>query len=530
MSLVKENKMHELTRKNVEKALSLLRELGVNLEKPLPSAMVGDRKFYLEEKKIEKYSPVDESLVCSFQCANNKVVDNVIEESKKAFYEWQDIPAPKRGEVVLSIAEEFNRYKKELAIILTWEVGKPIVESIGEIQELIDIGRFATGLSRQLCGITTHSERHNHRLYEQWHPLGVVGIITAFNFPVAVWSWNSLIALVCGNTCVWKPSEKAPLTSLITHLLSIRAIKNMGYNPAILSYVFGTYDTGIFLTSNDKIALISATGSVRMGKSVAETVSKRLGKYLLELGGNNAIIISDKGDLSLALRVTLFGAIATAGQRCTSIRRAIISEKIYEKFRDELLKSYHQIRIGNPFREDIHAGPLIDEKATEVFLNAIENAKMQGARLLYGGHKLSGPEYPSDYYVFPAIMECDKPLPITCEETFGPLLYLFKYKTIQEAISLNNEVPQGLSSSIITNDIREAELFLSHKGSDCGIANVNTSTSGAEIGLAFGGEKYTGGGREAGSDAWKNYMRRQSVTINWSGELPLAQGIVFPET
>jgi len=515
--------------KHIESVLAFVRELGIDIGKALPCAMVGDREIYGQGESHSKTSPVDGSHVCDATWCSEDIVNDVVEASWRAFLKWRCVPAPARGELVLKIAQEVEKYKSEIGALITWEVGKPYTEAKGEVQELIDIGRFAVGQSRQLYGITTHSERTDHRIYEQWHPLGVVAIITAFNFPVAVWSWNSLLALVCGDTCVWKPSEKTPLTSVVLHKLCVNVIKREGYDPAILSYVMGDGRVGHALAKNEKVALVSATGSVRMGKAVAQTVSARLGKYLLELGGNNAIIISDKGDLNLALRVLLFGAIGTAGQRCTSIRRAIISEKIYDKFKDMLVGAYRQIKIGNPFREDIHAGPLIDESAVDVLINAIESAKGQGGKLIYGGYRLTGADYPSPCYVMPAIVEAHHTMPITCEETFGPLLYLFRYSTIEEAIEMNNYVPQGLSSAIITRDIYEAELFLSARGSDCGIANVNTSTSGAEIGLAFGGEKATGGGREAGSDAWKHYMRRQSVTINWSGSLPLAQGIKFPE-
>jgi aldehyde dehydrogenase (NAD+) len=407
-------------------------------------------------------------------------------------------------------------------------MGKSYQEGLGEVQEMIDICDFAVGLSRQLYGLTMHSERENHRMYEQWHPLGIVGIISAFNFPVAVWSWNAMIAMVCGNVCVWKPSEKTPLSAIATHKI-INKILSENELEGVLSLVTDCEKKllGKKIASDARVALVSATGSTKMGKSVAEVVGSRLGKSLLELGGNNAIIISQNANIDIAIRAAVFGAIGTAGQRCTTTRRLIIQDSIYDSFIKNLMKAYEQIRIGNPLDEDNHMGPLIDKDAVEMYINAVDRVKKEGGKALIGGGVLEGEAYDSGCYVKPAIYEVENSFSVVQDETFAPILYVIKYSTLDQAIKIQNDVPQGLSSSIMTTKISEAEEFLSSSGSDCGIANVNIGTSGAEIGGAFGGEKETGGGRESGSDSWKAYMRRQTNTINYSDDLPLAQGIKF---
>ena len=405
-------------------------------------------------------------------------------------------------------------------------MGKSLQEGLGEVQEMIDICDFAVGLSRQLYGLTMHSERPDHRMYEQWHPLGVVGIISAFNFPVAVWSWNAMIAMVCGNVCVWKPSEKTPLSAIATHNIISKVLQDNKIE-GVLNLVTDCENQilGKTIASDSRVVLVSATGSTRMGKSVAEVVGKRLGKTLLELGGNNAMIISEHANMDIAIRGAVFGAVGTAGQRCTTTRRLIIHESVYDNFKDLLIKAYDQIKIGDPLDENNHMGPLIDTDAVRMYENAIENIKNEGGKTLIDGKVLKGDNYQSGCYVAPAIFEVNNKFKTVQSETFAPILYLIKYKNLQEAINIQNDVPQGLSSSIMTTKISEAEEFLSSAGSDCGIANVNIGTSGAEIGGAFGGEKETGGGRESGSDSWKAYMRRQTNTINYSDDLPLAQGL-----
>ena len=473
-------------------------------------------------------SPVDGNVIASVTETDEKSYERVIRTSSKAFVKWRKVPAPKRGEIVRKIGDELRVNKNSLGKLVSYEMGKSYQEGLGEVQEMIDICDFAVGLSRQLYGLTMHSERENHRMYEQWHPLGIVGIISAFNFPVAVWSWNAMIAMVCGNVCVWKPSEKTPLSAIATHKI-INKILSENELEGVLSLVTDCEKKllGKKIASDARVALVSATGSTKMGKSVAEVVGSRLGKSLLELGGNNAIIISQNANIEIAIRAAVFGAIGTAGQRCTTTRRLIIQDSIYDSFIKNLMKAYEQIRIGNPLDEDNQMGPLIDKDAVEMYVNAVDRVKKEGGKALIGGGVLEGEAYDSGCYVKPAIYEVENSFSVVQDETFAPILYVIKYSTLDQAIKIQNDVPQGLSSSIMTTKISEAEEFLSSSGSDCGIANVNIGTSGAEIGGAFGGEKETGGGRESGSDSWKAYMRRQTNTINYSDDLPLAQGIKF---
>jgi L-aminoadipate-semialdehyde dehydrogenase len=476
---------------------------------------------------IDSYSPVDEKLIASVLSADKKTYDSVIEQAQKAFIEWQLWPAPKRGDIVRQIGEALRKQKHSLGELVSYETGKSLQEGLGEVQEMIDICDYAVGLSRQLHGFTMHSERPGHRMYEQYHPLGIVGIISAFNFPVAVWSWNSMLALVCGDVCIWKPSEKTPLCAIACQHIVAEVFKKNNVPEGVNNLIIGDKNIGEWMSNDKRVALISATGSTRMGKAVGTAVAQRLGKSLLELGGNNAIIITENADLSIALTASVFGAAGTAGQRCTTTRRLVIHEKVYNKFKEKLVHAYKQLKIGNPLNEKNHVGPLIDKDAVKIYSNAIAAAKKEGAKFIVEGAVLKGKGYESGCYVQPCIAEVKNDFTIVQHETFAPILYLIKYKTMQEAIALQNAVPQGLSSSIITTDLKEAEQFLSAAGSDCGIANVNIGTSGAEIGGAFGGEKETGGGRESGSDAWKAYMRRQTNTINYTDKLPLAQGIKF---
>jgi aldehyde dehydrogenase (NAD+) len=437
------------------------------------------------------------------------------------------MPAPARGEIVRQIGNELRKNKESLGALVSYEMGKSLQEGYGEVQEMIDICDFAVGLSRQLHGLTMHSERPNHRMYEQWHPLGVVGIISAFNFPVAVWAWNAMLAAVCGNVCIWKPSEKTPATAVAVQNILKEVLVDNDLPEGIFTLVQGAREIGEMMTKDKRVALISATGSTRMGKEVGKVVGERLGKSILELGGNNAIILSQEADLKMALPAIVFGAVGTAGQRCTSTRRLIIHDSIYDSTIDKLKTIYTQLRIGNPLDENNHMGPLIDKDAVGNYTRALAAAKKEGGTLLAGGKVLSGEGYESGCYVEPAIVEAQNHFHIVQEETFAPILYVLKYNDLNEAIAMQNDVKQGLSSSIFTKNLQEAEQFLSAWGSDCGIANVNIGTSGAEIGGAFGGEKETGGGRESGSDAWKGYMRRQTNTINYGIDLPLAQGIKF---
>ena len=476
---------------------------------------------------IDSLSPVDGRHIASVTTTDKAGYEAVVTAAQKAFAQWRDWPAPRRGEVVRQIGEALRAHKSDLGRLVSYEMGKSLQEGYGEVQEMIDICDLAVGLSRQLHGLTMHSERPAHRMYEQWHPLGVVGIISAFNFPVAVWSWNAMIAWVCGNTCIWKSSEKTPLCALACQHIIAGVFALNKVPEGVCGLITGERETGEWLASDTRIPLISATGSTRMGKAVGTVVAARLGRSLLELGGNNAIVISSDADLNIAIPGAVFGAVGTAGQRCTSTRRLIIQEAIYEKVKEKLKTAYGQLRIGDPLDENNHVGPLIDKDAVRIYQSAIDQAKKQGCRFLVEGEVLTGDGFESGCYVRPCIAEARPEDPIVAHETFAPILYLLKYKTLDEAIAIQNGVPQGLSSAIMTLNLREAERFLSAAGSDCGIANVNIGTSGAEIGGAFGGEKETGGGRESGSDAWKAYMRRQTNTINYSTQLPLAQGIKF---
>ena len=472
-------------------------------------------------------SPVDGNPIASVSITTRENYDLVLKKAQEAFGVWRTWPAPKRGEVVRQVGEALREKKHALGSLVSYEMGKSLQEGMGEVQEMIDICDFAVGLSRQLHGLTMHSERPQHRMYEQWHPLGIVGIISAFNFPVAVWSWNSMLSWVCGNVTVWKGSEKTPLCALACQQIIAPIFKKNDVPEGVSCIVTGGRETGEWMSADPRLPLVSATGSTRMGKALASVVASRLGRSLLELGGNNAIIISEHADLDIAVLGAIFGAVGTAGQRCTSTRRLIIQESIYEKVKSRLVSAYAQLKIGNPLDEKNHVGPLIDQQAVAMYLQAIETCKKQGGHFIVEGGTLSGKGFESRCYVKPCIAEAGPNLGIVSQETFAPILYLLKYKTIDEAIQIQNNVPQGLSSAIMTLNLREAEQFLSVNGSDCGIANVNIGTSGAEIGGAFGGEKETGGGRESGSDAWKSYMRRQTNTINYSRKLPLAQGIRF---
>ena len=476
---------------------------------------------------INVHSPVDGSELGKVIYASESDYETVILKAQKAAEYWKTVPAPERGSIVRQYGIKLRAHKKELGKLVSLEMGKSYQEGLGEVQEMIDICDFAVGLSRQLYGLTMHSERPNHRMYEQWHPIGIVGIISAFNFPVAVWAWNSMIATVCGDVCVWKPSEKTPLTAIACHRLLESVITENKLPEGIFNLVIGNYKIGESLAKDKRIPMVSATGSTRMGKKVSEVVGARLGSSLLELGGNNAVIISEHANLDNALIAAVFGCVGTAGQRCTSTRRLLIHESIFETFKTKLVNAYGQLSIGNPLDENNHVGPLIDEDAVNAFTNAVEAVKNEGGEVLTGGEVLSGEGYESGCYVKPCIAIAKNHFNIVQEETFGPIVYLIPYQTLDEAIQLQNDVKQGLSSAIFTDNIQEAERFLSAAGSDCGIANVNIGTSGAEIGGAFGGEKETGGGRESGSDAWKKYMRRQTNTINYGTDLPLAQGIKF---
>lgn len=476
---------------------------------------------------ITSYSPVDGQAIASVFLADRDSYDSVINKAQEAFLEWRQWPAPRRGEVVRQLGNKLREYKEPLGQLVSWEMGKSLQEGLGEVQEMIDICDFAVGLSRQLYGLTMHSERPGHRMYEQWHPLGIVGIISAFNFPVAVWSWNAAIAWVCGDVCVWKPSEKTPLCAIACQKIVGDVFRENNVPEGVSSVVIGGRDTGEWLSNDERIPLVSATGSTRMGRAVGAAVAARMGRSLLELGGNNAIIISQHADLDMAVIGAAFGAVGTAGQRCTTTRRLIIHESVYDRFTGMLRHAYGQLKIGNPLDQHNHVGPLIDRDAVAMYLGAVEKCRAEGGRFLVEPGVLDGPGYESGCYVRPCIAEVSPGYAIVKQETFAPILYVMKYSTLEQAVAIQNEVPQGLSSAIMTLNLREAEYFLSHAGSDCGIANVNIGTSGAEIGGAFGGEKETGGGRESGSDSWKTYMRRQTNTINYTDKLPLAQGIKF---
>ena len=477
---------------------------------------------------LESYSPVDGKLIASVKTSTPEDYEKVMQAASAAFKTFRLMPAPQRGEIVRQFGEKLREKKEALGKLVSYEMGKSLQEGYGEVQEMIDICDFAVGLSRQLQGLTMHSERPGHRMYEQYHPLGIVGIISAFNFPVAVWSWNTALALICGDVCVWKPSEKTPLCGIACQNIIAEVIKENNLPEGISCLINGDYKIGELMSADKRIPLLSATGSTRMGKIVAQTVAGRLGKTLLELGGNNAIIVTPDADIKMTVIGAVFGAVGTAGQRCTSTRRLIIHESIYDKVKDAIVSAYGQLRIGNPLDENNHVGPLIDTHAVEMYNRALTKVVEEGGKILVEGGVLSGEGYESGCYVKPAIAEADNSYEIVQHETFAPVLYLLKYSgTVENAIDVQNGVAQGLSSAIMTNNLREAEHFLSVVGSDCGIANVNIGTSGAEIGGAFGGEKETGGGRESGSDAWKIYMRRQTNTINYTTSLPLAQGIKF---
>lgn len=502
-----------------------LKKLG--LLKKNKGTSTGLKSTASSKQYIDSYSPVDGAFIGSVSVTSKKEYEKVIQKAQDAYKVWRTMPAPKRGEIVRQYGDELRANKDALGRLVSYEMGKSLQEGYGEVQEMIDICDFAVGLSRQLYGLTMHSERPSHRMYEQWHPIGIVGIISAFNFPVAVWSWNAMIAMVCGDVCVWKPSEKAPICGIACQNILQKVLKANKVPEGVSCIINGDYTVGEYLTTDTRIPLISATGSTRMGKIVGATVAGRLGRSLLELGGNNAIIVTPNSDLKIVLTGAVFGAVGTAGQRCTSTRRLIVHESVYNKTKKALAKAYGQLKIGDPLNTKNHVGPLIDKDAVNTYLDSIKKAKAEGAKFIVEGGVLTGKAYSSGCYVQPCIAEVKNDYKIVQHETFAPILYIMKYKDLSEAIAMQNDVPQGLSSAIMTDSLKEAEMFLSAAGSDCGIANVNIGTSGAEIGGAFGGEKETGGGRESGSDSWKAYMRRQTNTINYSDQLPLAQGIKF---
>ncbi len=503
---------------------SFLQTLGLRAENDGTSTGL---KSSHSDNYIASYSPVDGKLIGKVSQTSPAEYEQVIQKAQAAFDTWRTWPAPKRGEVVRQYGDALRTHKDALGRLVSYEMGKSLQEGLGEVQEMIDICDFAVGLSRQLYGLTMHSERPGHRMYEQYHPLGIVGIISAFNFPVAVWSWNAMLAMVCGDVLVWKPSEKAPICGVACQNIFKEVLKKNGVPEGTSCLINGDYTVGELMTKDERIPLVSATGSSRMGKIVGAQVASRLGRTLLELGGNNAIIVTPDADMNIVLTGAVFGAVGTAGQRCTSTRRLIIHESQYDELKQKLANAYGQLRIGNPLDENNHVGPLIDKDAVQMYLDALEQVEQQDGSFVVEGGVVDGKGYESGCYVKPCIAEVEPGRDIVQRETFAPILYLMKYKDLNEAIAIQNGVPQGLSSAIMTNNLREAERFLSAAGSDCGIANVNIGTSGAEIGGAFGGEKETGGGRESGSDAWKAYMRRQTNTINYSTELPLAQGIKF---
>jgi aldehyde dehydrogenase (NAD+) len=508
--------------KNIQQVLD---QLGI---KPVNQGIsTGVNNWDGSGQTFESFSPVNGEKIAEISSADKVDYDKVVATAQAAFIEWRRVPAPRRGEIVRQMGDQLRLHKTALGTLVSYEMGKSLQEGLGEVQEMIDICDFAVGLSRQLYGLTMHSERPQHRMYEQWHPLGVVGIISAFNFPVAVWSWNSMLAWVCGDVCIWKPSEKTPLTAFACQNIIRKVLKENNLPEGISCLLTGGKEVGEWLSSDSRIPLISATGSTRMGRLVAESVGRRLGRSLLELGGNNAIIVTPSADLNVAVPGIVFGAVGTAGQRCTSTRRLIVHKDVYEDVKKRLVKAYAQLRIGDPLNENNHVGPLIDVQAVQHYEKSANAVREQGGIFLIEAQKLTGEGYESGCYVAPCIAEVNNDFAIVQHETFAPILYLIKYDTLDEAIAIQNDVPQGLSSAIFTLNVKESELYLSSAGSDCGIANVNIGTSGAEIGGAFGGEKETGGGRESGSDAWKAYMRRQTNTINYGNALPLAQGIKF---
>ncbi len=491
-------------------------------------ASMGSKWFKTRGERIDSFSPVDGKLIASVNAATEVDYEAVILKAQEAYKVWRTVPSPKRGDIVRQLADRLRFHKESLGKLVSYEMGKSLQEGLGEVQEMIDICDFAVGLSRQLYGLTMHSERPGHRMYEQYHPIGIVGIISAFNFPVAVWNWNTALAWVCGDVCVWKPSEKTPITAIACQQITKEVFEANGVPEGVSCVIIGGAEIGKLMAEDVRVPLVSATGSTRMGKSVGAAVGARLGKSLLELGGNNAIIMAPSCDLKMVIPGAVFGAVGTAGQRCTTTRRLIVHEDIYDKVLESMAKAYTQLRIGNPLDENNHVGPLIDKDAVQMYLDSLEQAVAQGGKVIVEGGVLTGEGYESGCYVKPAIIAAENHYAVVQHETFAPILYVMKYSGgVENAIKIQNGVPQGLSSAIMTNSLKESELFLSYAGSDCGIANVNIGTSGAEIGGAFGGEKETGGGRESGSDAWKVYMRRQTNTINYSDSLPLAQGIKF---
>ncbi len=520
--------MSTITTSSVAQQFGMTEALEILGVKQVNQGTSTGNNWFSNGDKIDSFSPVDGQLIASVTTTTAEDYEKVMQTASEAFKAFRLMPAPKRGEIVRQFGEKLRKYKEPLGKLVSYEMGKSYQEGLGEVQEMIDICDFAVGLSRQLHGLTMHSERPGHRMYEQYHPLGIVGIISAFNFPVAVWSWNTALAWICGDVCVWKPSEKTPLCGIACQNIIAEVLKENNLPEGISCLINGDYKVGEMMTHDKRVPLVSATGSTRMGKIVAQACAARLGNSLLELGGNNAIIVTPDADIKMTVIGAVFGAVGTAGQRCTSTRRLIIHESVYDKVKDAIVSAYGQLRIGNPLDQNNHVGPLIDTHAVEMYNRALEKVVAEGGKILVEGGVLSGEGYESGCYVKPAIAEAQNHFEIVQHETFAPVLYLLKYSgDVHDAIAIQNGVAQGLSSAIMTNNLREAEAFLSHAGSDCGIANVNIGTSGAEIGGAFGGEKETGGGRESGSDAWKVYMRRQTNTINYTTNLPLAQGIKF---
>ncbi len=505
--------------------MGLLERLGIDAVND--GTWIGTKSYGWEHReRIKSISPIDDSVIAEVSWTSEDQYEEVVQAAQEAFLEWRQVPAPKRGEIVRQIGEALREHKEDLGRLVTLENGKILQEGLGEVQEMIDICDFAVGLSRQLYGFTMQSERPQHRLFDQYHPLGIVGVISSFNFPVAVWSWNAMIAAVCGDVNLWKPSSKTPLTALACQKLAAEVMRKNDMPEAVFNLITTDRVIGEKMALDKRIPLISATGSTGMGQKVGPQVSARLGKSILELGGNNAIIISEHADIEMAVRATVFGAVGTAGQRCTSTRRLIVQSSIFDQVKERLIEVYKKITVGDPFDENVMVGPMIDRGAVETMQKALKTLKTQGGEVLFGGEELTE-GVPGHNYVRPALCLAKNEYPIVQEETFAPILYLIRYETFDDAIRMHNDVPQGLSSSIFTLNMREAEQFISAVGSDCGIANVNIGTSGAEIGGAFGGEKETGGGRESGSDAWKFYMRQQTNTINWGADMPLAQGIKF---
>jgi aldehyde dehydrogenase (NAD+) len=517
---IKERRMSIRDRQRVLKGLEISQ---------LNAGATDGRDWFAGGEPMEVVSPVNGTILARVKQATTADCDRVVKSAQDAFQRWRQVPAPKRGEIVRQLGLELREKKDLLGRLITLEMGKIVQEGWGEVQEMIDICDFACGQSRMLYGLTTHSERARHRMFEQWHPLGVVGIVTAFNFPTAVWNWNAAIAMICGDACVWKPASATPLTSIACQKIIARVLRRNNLPAGISTLVIGPGgEIGEHLVQDRRVPLVSYTGSTRMGKHIGRVVAERLGKTILELGGNNAVIVTRRADLKLAARSIFFGAVGTAGQRCTTTRRVIVEDKAYASFKKLLLAYYDRLTIGNPLDRKMLMGPLVNRAAADTMMKALETIRSQGGTIVCGGRRLSGARYPGGCYVTPAVVEAPADMPLLQEETFAPILYLVKYRgPVRKAIAIQNNVPQGLSSAIFTNGLIEAETFLGAAGSDCGIANVNLGTSGAEIGLAFGGEKETGGGRESGSDAWKAYMRRQTNTVNWSGGAELAQGIQF---